>query len=239
MSNHLDNNKALLQSGTSHRFPAFHHNNVSRDGTDHSDEKFKPLFTPGGDDYSRFSPSGTKTDNKIDQEKKDEVCRLSFEKGLHDGKQEACRLSKEATEPGLIDFLQAVENISAFHSHVVETASNQIIQMAIKICERILSSQVKLSKQKSDALRDEIQHNLSQNHRLALSLEQKDMEAIRELTSCFHLAWPDSGAVTIENDSGLRQGQIVTKTHADNPGIESSLATRLQAILSDPQDTEP
>ena len=189
-----------------HRFPSFSGNLPI--GDDQRDEKhaFKPLFQNRPIQYAPSLPSRCSNTSEAGQDEKEKTCRLGFERGVEAGVQDAARLSKAAIEPNLVDFLQACESLSAFHQHLTETACVQIMEMAVKICEQIVSAPIHASADQLKTVQGELMDMMSGAHRLILHFHNDDLAALQGLTDSLELALPVSKAVEIRNEKAVGRG---------------------------------
>lgn len=219
-------------SAAPHHFPSLE-KDIADAAQNTSDAQFKPLFSSGSGAYSPSLPSEKKNEIQIDPEQKEKVRKAGYDKGFEAGRQQACRLAKEAVEPNLVDFLQAYENVSAFHQHVTDTAASQIIQMALKICERILSTPLDTAGIDIDAIQRELKDVMTKAHRINLCFHPEDVAALEELMSCFSLPWPKSEAVDIETTEAIQKGQLTVEHNEQAQKDMSLLMTdRLPSLLT-------
>ena len=202
----------MLKSDNGHRFPSFSGEPSSASHENGEDNVFRPLFQNRPVQYSPTLPSQSNTKPDIDPQEKERVCRLGFERGMADGIKDACQLAKESIEPELVDFLQAFENVSAFHHQLTETTSSQIVGMALKICEQIVSSPINISEKQKGAILKELSDIISENHRIEVCFHDEDLRAIKELMACFDLPWPASEAVDVRSAKLSRRGEMESKT---------------------------
>lgn len=169
---------------------------------------FQPMFHNGTSGYSPAFACEHGEGDEVDQALCEDARQKGYQRGFDAGKVEACQRAREALQPDLIDFLQAFENVSAFHQHVTETASHQIIQMALRMCEQVLGQSIVLETREADTLRQELQDAIGAAHHLTLVMNTDDTKALQDLTTCFKLTWPGNGAVSFQTESRSSRGSL-------------------------------
>jgi flagellar biosynthesis/type III secretory pathway protein FliH len=191
------------------------------------------LFNGGPGSYCPSLPSAKKNNSEIDPEQKEKISREGYDKGFEAGRQHACRIALEAIEPNLADFLQAYENVSAFHQHVTDTAAHQIIEMALNICGQILSKPIDTTDKDITAVRNELRDAMVKAHHINLCFNSEDLSALRELMSCFNLPWPKSEAVDIDVSDVLEKGRLkVERNEKARKEMELLMTERLPNLLA-------
>lgn len=201
--------------------------------TEKPNSQFRPLFNGSPGSYSPSLPSEKKNNSEIDPEHKERISREGYNKGFEAGRQHACRIALEAIEPNLADFLQAYENVSAFHQHVTDTAAHQIIEMALNICGQILSTPIDTADKDMAAVRNELKDAMVKAHHISLCFNSDDLNTLRELMSCFDLPWPESEAVDIEVSDTLEKGRLkVERNEKARKEMELLMTERLPNLLA-------
>jgi hypothetical protein len=229
--NPSEKNEASTRPADSHNFPSIGQK-TGASATDIPDSSFRPLFNSGPGNYSPSLPSEKSDNSEIDPEQKEKISKDGYDKGFEAGREHACRLALEAIEPGLVDFLQAYENVSAFHRHITDTAAHQIIEMALKICGKILSSPFDMEDKDLDAVRNEFREAMVRAYHITLCFHGEDLNALRELMSCFNLPWPESEAVDIDVSDTLEEGRLkVERNEKARKEIEVLMTERLPSLL--------
>jgi Flagellar assembly protein FliH len=216
-----------------HAFPSLHDHLTRKETPEDPPVRFQPMFKSETSVYSRGVPSQPGEQNNIDAACVEHVRQKGFQNGVDKGKIEGLRKARALLEPDLIDFLQAFENVNAFHQHVTETASHQIIRLALQICEKILGSSINLETTDMDTLRHELQKVVAVSHHLTLRMHADDTRELRELTAGFNLEWPSQGVVSFEAGSLLSRGSL--QPVADDPqreGLKQFIEKRLREPLT-------
>jgi hypothetical protein len=217
----------------SHNFPAMDRAGRQGDSNHTLPQHFQPLFKCSPNScYSPALPSSQKTECELDPDEKEKVFSAGFQNGYEAGKEDGCRSAQESIGPHLIDFLQAFENVSAFHRHLTQNASRQVIQLAIHICEHILASDIQTEYTNTDAICIEIQNMMTEAHQLTLHFDPKDLKVLEDMMGCFDLRWPESKTVVIES------GRLTSKRNKETDNkqmpqitIRELIAERLPQLL--------
>lgn len=229
--NSSEKNVGSTRPAGAHDFPSIGQN-ADAPSTETPHSQFRPLFNGGPGSYCPALPFEKKNNSEIDPEQKESVSREGYHKGFEAGRQHARRIALEAIEPNLADFLQAYENVSAFHQHVTDTAAHQIIEMALKICGQILSTPIDTTDKDMTAVRNELRDAMVKAHRISLCFHSEDLNALRELMSCFSLPWPKSEAVDIEVSDTLAKGRLkVERNEKARKDMELLMTERIPILL--------
>lgn len=229
--NSSEKNEGGSRTEGAHNFPSIGQNTAPR-SAETSNAQFRPLFNGGPVCYSPSLPSEKRNNSEIDPEQKEKFSREGYGRGFEAGRQNACRIALETIEPNLADFLQAYENVSAFHRHVTDTAAHQIIEMALNICGQILSTPVDTTDKDMAAVRNELKDAMVKAHHISLCFNSEDLDTLRKLMSCFDLPWPESEAVDIEVSDTLEKGRLkVERNEKARKEMELLMTERLPSLL--------
>jgi hypothetical protein len=232
--NSSEKNDGKTHAADAHNFPSLE-KNTSATSQEITDLQFRPMFNSGGGGYSPLLPSEKKSDSEIDPEQKERVSRESFDKGIEAGRQHTCRIALEAIEPNLADFLQAFENVSAFHRHMTDTSAGQVIEMALKICKQILLAPIDTIEKDMAAVQKELRDVMAKVHHIRLCFHREDISALQELMSCFNLSWPESDAVGIDVADTLEKGRLkVERNEQARKDMELLMTERIPSMLANP-----
>jgi hypothetical protein len=238
MSKHEDCQKDSKVDSTdfrAHLFPCLQQEPVTDRTGKNTKVHFQPMFHCGTSGYSPAFACEHSEDDDVDEALCEDARQKGYQKGFDAGKMEACQRAREALQPDLIDFLQAFENVSAFHQHVTETASHQIIQMAVRMCEQVLGQSVVLETKEADTLRQELQDAIGAAHHLTLVMNTDDTKALQDLTACFNLTWPEHGAVTFQTESHSSRGSLHP---AGDDRQKDALRRFLDRCMSEPKEAK-
>lgn len=233
MGKHEDSNLDRSDSRT-HSFPNLQQGPTGNRTVENTQVHFQPMFHCGANGYRPAFACEPAEDGAVDEGLCEDARQKGYQKGFDAGKKEACQRAREALQPDLIDFLQAFENVSAFHQHVTETASHQIIQMALRMCEQVLGQSIVLESKEADRLRQELEEAIRVAHQLTLAMNTEDTRALQDLTACFNLTWPNSRAVTFQTESRSSRGSLHP---LGTDGQKDALRRFLQKHMSEPTDT--
>lgn len=187
-----------------HSFPALH---STSENAPRQDDRFRPLFhTPAGisNTENDSPPDGMKGGD--DSNPLADALKESYERGIEEGRKDACSLAQQELEPSLQGFFN---RLNAFKDHFGQFTHNQavhIIALAFSIACKISGRRTLPEDDALLSVQEELDAGLRRHHQLELQFNKNDLKELADLMHCRSTDIDDSGVVRICDVDDIQRG---------------------------------
>lgn len=136
-----------------------------------------------------------------------EARKKGFERGLEEGKAEACKIAHQELEPSLNRLSEGFDRLVHGHNHVAQDFAQQIIELSMALAQKIIGDNAHSAGEAMDAVRHELASTLEKHYQLILQVSSEDMGVLNDLTSCRNLRINGSNAIQVIDADSVPQGQ--------------------------------
>lgn len=159
-----------------------------------------------------------------------EELQAAFEKGLEEGKHQGYQETEIEYKSRFENMASVFQNLENEQARIVNQAENSLLELAIKMVERIVLDVPELFPKLIDKSVENVLQYLSNEPLIDLYLNPKDLEDIDTLQEKFEKSLPGLEKISIKKDPRITRGGCLVET--GNGKIDARLETMITKLTS-------
>jgi hypothetical protein len=201
--------------------------------TEAADEEAGPFFQPLFRCASGNGASRSEGDRAVNENFKERLAlarQAQFDRGAADGRQEAFCTAQSAMAPELQQTLESLRAAAGFHETVCAAMATQIVELAMRISERILTEEIDASPSRIDILRNRLLESITDHYRMQLSIGNEQLDGILGLCECLGLEWSQYPAICLPEEGETGEPALPRPGDNETSKLEELVVSALRNL---------